>query len=709
MKNKKLKIKYKKYTSKNKNLSHILILVLISISTASSESVADVKGDADSLATQAMYIFNKFTQASVELRLGYEYRQDFSSDSQREKLHELAQKTGTELDDVLESQKKIKNRIESYNGDDWDRKYGDTGMWRVVCSDIYKSTLLRCRLSYYEAIASGHVERARICESVIEQLSVVPESVHVMLIKADVYALLGRTDESSGKLAGELYRTILKKQDVACAMRYSAQIGLAKLNHPQSPRVLDELAADLEHSTCRGDFELAMTLGFLQRRLGSTAILEKTVSRWPQTREFFGGLVLSDLTAKSTPPFNLSMFEADCAAASVLKDTPAEYVDLLNSLCERPDLGTLRVLYAAAVANSPKSPSKAVELFMKASAARLEPNDNAVPPPAELAKRGAYIALNLFKNEPNRCELVKRAVENYFALAGGAIDEQIEYSYSEVLSYCGDSTAAAKLLQKIAVKPNTPFGQRAKIELITMSCRKLLDANTPEAAKKVLAVLDEQPVIGQAAIFKYQAHLRLGNLSEAAKALLSIDANFCDYQQNALGLLSRYADRIDEYADSNSTIDTFYKLGRCTLDCADEHNRPYAATLYVPAAIFAARGQKEKLDAVEVILNSLDKTFGQNNIDLLTLRARLSAARGDYEEAANRWRVICEMLKTQPAEPPQHSRQWWQAKYFELEYSAKMPGVLRRDTAHAIEVLENSFNEIPQFWDEKLKKLKESN
>jgi hypothetical protein len=71
--------------------------------------------------------------------------------------------------------------------------------------------------------------------------------------------------------------------------------------------------------------------------------------------------------------------------------------------------------------------------------------------------------------------------------------------------------------------------------------------------------------------------------------------------------------------------------------------------------------------------------------------------------------VICEMLKTQPAEPPQHSRQWWQAKYFELEYSAKMPGVLRRDTAHAIEVLENSFNEIPQFWDEKLKKLKESN
>ena len=631
-----------------------IFCVLALLFVASSDSIADIKGEMDTLANQAKYIADTFMQKSVEMRLGYEYRQGFFSDAESQSLRELAQKASAEMDDIILAQKKLKKQIENYNGEDWDSRYGDSGVWRMLGDDICAAKILKCQMEYYRAIASPPHQRPDIVRGGLSVLGLLPDIPQVLLVKADMYALLGKTDQSSKELAGELYRKILATENPRSPLYCTAAVAAQKLDPPQSLAVLNELSARLDQSECKDNFELTLSLAFLQRRLGTTTILEKTVQRWPRAKTFVGELILSDLTEKTPPQVSrLNVFEADCVAtAASLQKSAEKYRDVLDAISQVPRLQTPCLLHATAVAQTQKSPARAIELFVKASLLPREPNDGGQLP-VSMAKQGAAVALNYFKGDPNRsmgvspmsskCELVKRAVENYFSLAGDDVDAQIEYLYCDVLSDCGDKTAATTLLRKIAAGNNSEFSRHAKADLSALAIRKS------------------------------QTLLQQEHVSEAAKTLIAAEVNACDCSAYAITLLTRYTDRIDEYADSNSTINAFSELGRRTLACADSQNRPHAVVLYAQAAIFAAHRQKDNLAVIEELLDSLSEI----TMETLVTHARLSAAQGKYADAAKQWEMICGILKAQPNEPPQHSYNWWRAKYFELENSLKIPNASR--------------------------------
>ena len=627
------------------------------------------------LANQAAAIADTFMQKSVELRLGYEFRQGFTSDAEAQLLRELTQKAVSEMDEILLAQEKLKKRIENYDGEDWDSRYGDSGVWRMAGEDICATKILKCRMEYYRAIASPPHQQAGIIRDGLAMLTGVADVVQVLLVKADMYALLGKTDRSSKTLAGELYRKILTTENSRSPLYYTAAVAAQKLDPPHSLAVLDELADQIDKSENKDNFELMMSLGFLQRRLGSTAILEKTVRRWPQAREFVGNFILAEAAEISplSQRSNLNTFTAECAVAAALQNNPEKYIDVLSAIAHIPGSQTVCVLHAAAIANSQKSPARAIELFIKASLLPREPNDGGESS-INMAKQGAALAMNYFDGDPNRCEIVKRAVENYFSLAGAAADAQIEYLYCDVLSDCGDKAAAEKLLQKIAAGAISEFARRAKNDLSNL------------------------------AINKSQLLLEKGQLFEAANILIAADVNVCDCHEHAINLLARYVDKIDEYVAENVQSRALTVLGASLIGCNDMQSGANATSLYAQAAIFDANGQKDKLDEIEKLL----KPLAENNLDFLTARARVSTAQGNYADAAKRWGAICGILKAQPNEPPQHSYKWWQAKYFELANSLKMPNASRADIAHSIEVLPSSFNQIPPFWDKRLKSLIQS-
>jgi hypothetical protein len=692
-----------------------------------SAAFSDIKSDMDMLANQAATISDAFMQKSVELRLGYEFRQGFALDTQAQNLRDLAQKAAAGLDEILLAQEKLKKQIENYNGEDWDARYGDSGVWRMAGEDICATKILKCRMEYYRALASPPHQQAGIVRDGLAMLAGVADVPQVLLVKADAYALLGKTSnvETHGRaspLAGELYRKIMETENSRDLLYYTAAVAAQKLDPPLSTAVLDELAAQIDKSENKDTFELTMSLAFLQRRLGSTAILEKAAKRWPQTKTFVGDLILSDLRVAwpvethgmrllpghGSPPSLLSKltpFEADCVAAAALQNEPSKYSDVLEAMSRVAGLQTSYVLYAAAVAQSQKSPARAIELFIKASLLPCEPNDGGESP-VNIAKQGAALALNFFgRGEPmcspsadpnrsmgvspmsSRCEIAKRAVENYFALADAAADAQIEYLYCDVLSDCGDKKAAEKLLQKIAAvgadpcvcplvgatggRPVSEFSRRAKQDLETLAINKSL-------------LLLEQ-----------------GQLFEAANVLIAADVNVCDCREHTANLLERYVDKIDEYIDQTAPNRVLTLLGLRLIGCNDTQSGANATLLYAQAAIFDANGQKDKLDEIEKLL----KPIAENNLDFLTARARLSTAQGNYAAAAKQWAAICQIVKAQPDEPPQHSYKWWQAKYLELANSLKIPSANRADIIHSIEVLQSSFDQIPPFWDKKLRSL----
>jgi hypothetical protein len=174
-------------------------------------------------------------------------------------------------------------------------------------------------------------------------------------------------------------------------------------------------------------------------------------------------------------------------------------------------------------------------------------------------------------------------------------------------------------------------------------------------------------------------------------------------------LLSKFTDKIDLYqvesADFEKTAKICENLARSSFECLEGLQKQRAGLYLAEIAIFRAKKDKEKLAGVEKLLN--EEVFKDcKNTDFLRCRGRLLTEQKNYKKAAALWAEICNIRKSQILSENQRSWQWWRAKYFELFCCCNISQSQRENALHTIEVLENSFNNIPQLWADKLMQLK---
>ena len=79
-------------------------------------------------------------------------------------------------------------------------------------------------------------------------------------------------------------------------------------------------------------------------------------------------------------------------------------------------------------------------------------------------------------------------------------------------------------------------------------------------------------------------------------------------------------------------------------------------------------------------------------------------AKGEFAAASRVWGQIRAARKTAVGK---QSRGWWRAKFYEIQCWSKLSDTTGADVAHAIEVLQNTYSDIPEFWAMKLGKLKD--
>jgi hypothetical protein len=82
-------------------------------------------------------------------------------------------------------------------------------------------------------------------------------------------------------------------------------------------------------------------------------------------------------------------------------------------------------------------------------------------------------------------------------------------------------------------------------------------------------------------------------------------------------------------------------------------------------------------------------------------------AQDSFEQSARLWAKIAELRRNDNPAQNQKSWRWWQAKFYELDCLAKSPDADKHNIAHTIDVLFNSFSDIPSPWAEKFSRLKE--
>ena len=188
--------------------------------------------------------------------------------------------------------------------------------------------------------------------------------------------------------------------------------------------------------------------------------------------------------------------------------------------------------------------------------------------------------------------------------------------------------------------------------------------------------------------------------------LKAIEPARCDYVAEAMELLSEITEEIDRFEKDLSFMENCKKLAQFCYDCLDGQLKQKAGLFLIEISVFPATETEKELSGFEELFYNMAEDGLSNDIDFIRCRARLLAEQGKFRKSAELWSNICEIRKSQATSQNQRSWEWWRAKFYELACLAKWPQTKKQQLSHTIEILENSFSDIPPLWAEKLSSLK---
>ena len=719
--------------------------------------------DINNLADRARLASDTFMQESFNLRMGYEYNGGFPDSANREKLHSLANNASEKLSKTAHEQNKLKQIIEDYQGQDWDERYGATGLWRKLSADVYVANLSKCEIDYYLGLSSQQLQQDEILREIprrIDSLTQDFDMPYAHLIKARALATLARTD-SKWKAAAKKDFNLLKTQsDIRPSISFRAEIERIRLFGIDKGGRSIALIEQIAQSSCADDLELVLVLASLQRELNKPEAIEKTVSTLPRTGDLLGSFILTEINRKVRTGESIdqalegfSVFEVELAAEAAWKDTAAEHRALLEYLSDMKRFQTPLIMYAAASASAESAPIRAVGLLMRASNLQRRRKSNRLSIPAgEIAAQAARLAYELSTDRSIDCVLGMEAFANYEAIADARLDDELEYLHAVVLNDCGENERGRKLLQAIANRPTGKKRSRARLDLIMQTirqanpgkdqyktaatnlrnliaacdrqnepdqavrteatalyCRLVFESQDEDAPRKVLNILtDAVPERGpDLVMLKSKALRSLGRLDEAADWLSEAVANKqCEYDEEVMELLSRIVEEMDHFGEGRTDLmEKCRQLAAVSYDCLEGGWKRRTGLFLLEISLFSSGNKENRLFELEKLADDLSATDADTDADILRCRARLLAAQGKFADAARLWARTAEIRRSELVGVDRQSREWWRAKYYELYCWSKMR-TDKKAVAHAVEVLENSYGDIPQLWAARLSSLK---
>ncbi|MBN2457344.1 MAG: hypothetical protein JXB29_12555 [Sedimentisphaerales bacterium] len=732
----------------------------------------------EQLSEMTEQIAQAFGQQSFELCMKEEFNYGFlehnespGSSLRRENLKEIAVKAKEGLQKILQQQKKLKQQIENCHEQDWEQRYGQTGLFRRLGADILTTTLYKLQLEYYLALAAQQQQKNFLLEQILDEInackSIYP-SCPLDSLQAKVLVNLAQSDDDYQKRARQELDKLMTQCDTQ-AVRWSIAIQKMKLFGPNEPNDLNTFIDELAESGCV-DIELLVSVAGLQRKYANTAGLEKIVLFWPQTEHLLGTLIISNLTnilsGEKEIERNLqqvSVFEAELAALAAWNGEPENNRLLLNRLAQLQKFQTPLILYVTAVANAKTCPDKTIQMLIRASRIWSKKDENKLGiTSVQISGQAAQLAYNMVAEDNCHCPGAIRSFENYFNIAADDLDSSQEYFYTIVLAQCGQIEKGLKLLQTMANRPAGFWAKRARLDIIirqleqkqgkdrqeinktlaelrnliltcgqsdddielaeqatTIYCQNLLDSGQWLGAKKVLAILDEVKNCRRLPVdlYKSKALRRLGRLNESVEhMLLAVKTNDDLTFHQAMDLLSEIVDTIDRLSARVSNFEEMMENCEHLAElCHSALDTRQSALLVAELAIFTAGapadGDNAKLSRAERILKTSATNDLEEHPDFLRCRARLLTGRGQFNQAAALWAKVRQMRSDESGQAekggPSRSWKWWRAKFYELYCCSGLSQNQEKQVLHSIEVLQNSFSYIPPTWNDKLGTLKE--
>ena len=745
-----------------------LILVLLAFPAGGDKTLPRAE-DVTKLAQAAESTAAGFRTQSAKLRFQYEYSGRFLNTADRRRLHQLAKSASERLEEIAQSQRKLKAVIEQYQGDDWDDRYGETGLWRKLFNDLYVTCVKKLQADLYVALCAQGPDKKETLHAMLAQMDALRDSydtAYLQLARAKALGLLSRTDPTRIAQARKEFDLLAERSDMRHSTAFKIAIERIKLLGPGPEDRLSKLTDELAQSTDVNDLELILSLAILQRRLNRPEAFEKTVRNWPQIENLLGSLTLADLSSRlGDRQFDfrkVTILEAELAAQAAWADGPETHANLLRRLAPNQKLQTPLVFYVTALASARTSPIEAGNLLIKAATLQKQSKSDRLDIEAEkIAEQAAMLLCNSYLTGQADHSMLLGVLMSYRNIAGEPTNEQLDYCYAVALMETGQKEKGAELLRKIAQDPMATRRHRAKLDLIenrvindyfrhrknkaeiaadlldllqsctahdepysvrteaiNLYCRLLLDSKNRSEAKAVLNVLTETEIANDPNlnVFKSKALRHLDRLDGSAECLVKICCpEDHEYVREAHSLLVQSISTIEqlqnETSDFSGFLDNALKIAQyCrTMSTSTGSSIPvsHAGLLLAEVSLLKVVEAGGELSQIEEMLDNLPGDYRNNSMDFFRCRARLLAAQGKFDVAAGLWAKVAEIQKGRSASPGQRNWQWWRAKYYELHCCSKIPQTQGKDVVHNIEVLRSSFTDIPALWAERLSLLKQ--
>ncbi len=654
------------------------------------------------------------------LRLIFEYNPDFSEPNATGKLASLLEQANDELVRVKTAQEKLKKQIEDYEGADWDARYGQTGLWERVEADLYATTVEECIVDCY--LAEMREDREKILQEALGHIDgavAVYDVAVVRAVRAKILAGLSELGEGTRQAAVKEAEETIARDDAAETVKLEMEILKARLEGDAAG--LGQLAgriADAKDDTG----ELMMAALSAARATQDNGLLDMLLRKFAEMRDFVGERTLAYVgrcVAEGTEP---QVFAAEAGVAAIAARGQREkYYEALEYMAGREDWQSAAVLYAAGAAVAEVEAQKAFEMLVTASRLQSENTDERLGIDAKgMAEQAAQVAYQGWGQKRVDAKGAIEAFDNYARLAEEGMGDGLRGRYAELIEAGAEDVNDVQLYGEWQYRARLVRGAASERELaeVIEECRKLgygqirgdaaaaycallLQSQNNGAGEKVLKVCSENEDVVTAGMkaHKAVALAQLRRVDEAVGCIADVD-DF-EYAPQAAEVLDKVAERLEELmerqdwtqlaADCNSIAEF------CRRFIVQESRPPVLAEIVLVCDPNEKRGlaRAEKL---------LAETPAGETIVHIRCRARVLAAKRKYIQAAGLWAQIADTLK--PETENARTWQWWRAKCYELGCSAKAENANKPAIAHAVDVLENSFDDIPEFWSRRLTAMK---
>jgi len=736
------------------------------VSDAAATDGLPTADDIHRLAQAAKSVTAEFKASSAELRFQYEFSGRFLDPADKLELRQLATRASRQLHQIAVSQQKLKKAIEQYEGDDWEDRYGSTGLWRRLFTDCYLTGISRLQIDLHLAEHAESDERIETLGRILDRIETLSgdynTTVHLQMLRARALALLAPTSSIYKSLAGRQFDLLSRRPDIPRLTALKIALQRIRALGPAEPAELDLLAEEIMQGPDVQDFELVLSLACLEHRLGLYGRFEKTVRASPQIEDFVGRLILRDLDYRREHSrlevSKISPFQVDLAAQAAWDGRPKDHLALLERLCASARFRSPLVLYVTALALRETSPVDAVGLLIEAAESqKRSPNTRLPLKAAAIAQQAVRLACQAYSASQPRSRMLLDTFQRYRRITAAPPPEDLEYCHAGALLDAGQKQEAIELLRKMAASPVPDIRSRATLKLVKLRiadespiepgpledeiarellellqgstgptrreallvyCRFLLDSNDIADAQAVNRLLTDREIHNapRLALFKARALRCLGRLAESARYLAGISqTEDADYAAEAGALLSQLVLRAEQLQNDLPPPVFSELIENCRTIARRCERAPISTKGLIPAgllglylaeiSLLAGSNDPQKLARIEQSLDGLPR-HGSASLDLLRCQARMLAAQGSFVAAARAWAELARILKNTPDPNKKRSWRWWRAKFYEIYCFSMIPQTDSRDVLHTIEVLQNSFADIPPLWAERLDRLK---